>query len=320
MEKILETLETKSRKALEMVKKQLLSKKIENKEIQQALEYYAKNWDDTLHPGIIATACEAIGGDAKESLPIQVAMLFLTAAIDIHDDIIDESQIKNGKHTVFGKFGRDITLLVGDGILLQGMTMINSYVGKVPTKTMKDLISTIENGFTEAGVAQALELGFKGRVNVDPDDYFEVLKKKAAILETHTRIGALIGGGTQSEINALGEYGRILGTLILLRDELIDVFEAQELGNKMKSGCLPLPILYTFKNSQTKEKILKILSKPKISEEDAESIVDIVFAEKSVESLRKEMESLVVKARRIISKLRQKEELESLLMATLEAI
>jgi len=318
MKKALETLEIKGRKALETAKRQLLLNKTESEKLWQALEYYAENWEDTLHSGMLAVACEAVGGNAEESLCMQVAMLFLTAAIDIHDDIIDGSRIKNGKYTVFGKFGKNITLLVGDGIMIKGMIMLNKCGRKFSTRTMEAIVSTIETALTEAGIAHVLELGLRGKISLTPEKYLYVLNKKASILEAHTRIGALIGRGTQSEIEALGEFGRILGTLIIVRDEFIDVFEAQELKDRMKNGCLPLPMLYTFENPKAKAKILNILSKPKIPEEDMELIVDIVFREKKVESFKNEMESLAKKASRIASKLANKGQLDLLITASLE--
>lgn len=318
MEEASKILGIKSRKALEIAKQQLLLDKTESEKLCQALEYYAKNWDDTLHPGMIAVVCEAVGGDVEESLWMQVAMLFLTAAIDIHDDIIDGSQIKNGKYTVFGKFGKDVTLLVGDGIMMKGMTMLHKYGRKFPARTMEAIVSTIETTFTEAGIAHTLELSFRGKTDLNPEKYFYVLKKKAAILEAHTRIGALIGRGTQTDIKALGEYGRILGTLITLRDEFIDIFEAQELNDRIKNGYLPLPLLYAFENPQAKVKVMNILSKPKILEEDMELIVDIVFKEKKVESLKNEMKSLAKRALQIASNLTENTKLNLLITASLE--
>jgi len=320
MKQTLEILEMRSKKALEMAKQQLSLDRIENKKLRQALEYYAKNWDDTLHPGIIAVACEAVGGNVEESLLMQVPMLFLTAAVDIHDDVIDGSQTKNGRQTVFGRFGRDLALLVGDGLLLKGMTMLYRYGRKLPAETMDAIVSTIETAFVEAGDAHILEICFKGKTDLNPEEYFRLLKKKASILEAHMRIGALVGGGTQDEIEILTECGRILGTLIILRDEFIDLFEAQELSNRMKNGCLPLPMIYAFEDPAVKETILKILSKSKISEKDTELIVDIVFRDKKVESLRNEMENFSKKALQIVSSLRKKAPLESLLVASLEDI
>lgn len=320
MKQTLQILEMKSQKALESAKQQLLLDKIESKKLRQALEYYANNWDDTLHPGIIAIACEAVGGNMEESLPMQVSMLFLTAAIDVHDDVIDGSKIKNGKFTVFGKFGKDLALLVGDGLLLKGMTLLYKNIKRLPTQTMDSMVETIDTAFTEAGDAHTLEISYKTRLDLSPEKHLQVIKKKASILEAHTRIGALIGKGTRNEIEIMSEFGRVLGTLIMLRDEFIDLFEAQELNDRIKNGCLPLPIIYSLKNPTVKEKIMNIVSRPKISGKDAELIVDTIFKSKEVESLTTMMKNLATRALQIVSGLEKSKTLESLIRASIEDI
>jgi geranylgeranyl pyrophosphate synthase len=320
MKEILTILEKKSTRALDKAKEQLFTPTIKNRKLHQALAYYAKNWDDTLHPGIMAIACEAVGGNDDDVLLMQIPMLLLTAAIDIHDDVLDGSRVKNGKPTVFGKFGEGVALLLGDGLLLKGMTVACKNVEKIPTEHMRAIISTIETAFAEAGDAHTLELGFKGKANLDPKECFDVIKKKSSILEAHTRIGAIVGNGTTNQIKNLGEYGRILGTLITLRDEFIDMFETQEISDRIKNGCLPLPVIYAFKNPVQKDEIMKILSKKELSKKDAEQIVDIVFQSHMVEHLKQEMKTLSEIAVRMVSDLRAKQALYSLLQASLEDI
>jgi geranylgeranyl pyrophosphate synthase len=145
-----------------------------------------------------------------------------------------------------------------------------------------------------------------------------MLEKKASVLEAHTRIGALVGNGKKNQIESLTQYGRILGTLIILRDEFIDLFEPQELSDRMKNGCLPLPMIYAFKNPEVRKGVMKILSKPKISRNDAETIVDFVFQDQKVKCLRNEMEDLSKKASKLTAGLCQQQNLHLLVTALLE--
>ncbi|MFQ6064776.1 MAG: hypothetical protein ACE5L6_04790, partial [Candidatus Bathyarchaeia archaeon] len=89
-----------------------------------------------------------------------------------------------------------------------------------------------------------------------------------------------------------GSYGRTLGILLSIREDFIDVFEPDELQNRFRNECLPLPILYAFKNPHTKKVILEYLSRPDVSDKDAEMVVDIVFEEENVEMLRNKVKSL----------------------------
>ncbi|MGB8779389.1 MAG: polyprenyl synthetase family protein [Candidatus Bathyarchaeia archaeon] len=67
-------------------------------------------------------ACEAIGADPDSVLPVQAAITMMAAAFDIHDDFIDESKAKHGVLTVFGKFGKNVALLLGEAFLTEGFT------------------------------------------------------------------------------------------------------------------------------------------------------------------------------------------------------
>jgi len=321
MGKVLEIFRERSTKPLDLARKEILEMNIESQKAREALKYYTKNWDDITHPGILSIACEAVGGNPVDAIPIQVVMLLLAAAIDIHDDIIDQSKIKNGKPTIFGKFGKDMALLVGDALLMKSFTLLYKCEEKFPQKTVSALFDTIENTLFEMGNAHLLEIHFKGRLDVIPDEYLKVIEKKAANVEAQTRIGAIIGKSTKNEIEALGKYGRILGILITLREEFIDVFEPEELHNRMKNECLPLPILYAFQNPQVKKKILKKLAKGKISENTADEIVEIVLSSKEVQKLKGIMQKISEEALDIVyqsPELYIKPMLTLLLRATLE--
>jgi len=296
IEQVQRLLEERSQKSLEIAKKEILQERMECKEINDAFMYYVKNWNDVVHPGLLSIACEAVGGSADETIPIQVVMLLLTAAVDIHDDIIDGSKTKYGKPTVFARFGKDIALLVGDAFLMKALILLHKLEKQFPAEKMDAIWNIINSRFFELGDAEAFEASLKGNINVSPEEYFQILKMKASTSEAHMRIGAIVGGGEQDIVDLIGNYGRTLGILIGIREDFIDVFEPEELQNRIRNECLPLPILYAFKNPQTKKIILDYLSKRKISDKDAERIVDIIFKEESVEMLRNKVKRLAEEA------------------------
>jgi geranylgeranyl diphosphate synthase type I len=296
IEQVQRLLEERSQKSLEIAKKEILQEKMKCKEINDAFMYYVRNWNDVVHPGLVSIACEAAGGSADESIPIQVVMLLLTAALDMHDDVIDESKTKYGKPTVFGKFGKDIALLVGDAFLMKALVLLHKLENQIPKETMDTIWNIINSRFFEMGDAEALEASLKGNIDISPEESFQILKMKASTFEAHMRIGAIVGGGEQDVVDLIGNYGRTLGILIGIREDFIDVFEPEELQNRFKNECLPLPVLYAFKNPQTKKIILDYLSKREISEKDAERIVDIIFEDENVEMLRNKIKRLAAEA------------------------
>lgn len=321
LEKALQLLEAKSKKAIEMAKNEMLSVNVKDRRLKDALEYYAWNLDDSLHPGILALAYESVGKHAGIPVEIQAAMLFLTSAIDIHDDIIDESLTKNGRPTIFGKFGRDIALLVGDGMLLKGMSILYDCREMSPRWKMDAVISTVLSSFYEAGDAHAMEILFKTRGNTSPQRYYNILNKKAAILECHTRIGAIVGGASSSQIKMLGRYGRLIGLLILLRDEFIDIFEPEELVTRIQKGYPPLPVLYSLKNPKIGKFVRDIMFKSKfVKEEETNTFINTILEDTMITAFRKKMEKLVEEALNSISKVPRNEKLKIIALSTIEGL
>ena len=276
MEQVQKILEERGRKALEMARKTVLEEEIECKEVREALKYFmTEYWHDVARPALLSLVCEAVGGDPEITTPIAVSMSLISGGIDIHDDIIDQSKSKGSRPTVLGKFGRDIALLVGDALLFKGFTLLHGAIKeRIPPEKVAAIINIIKKTFFELGDAEALELQFRGRTDITPEEYLRVVRKKAADVEAHTRISAILGGSSKEEIESIGEYGRLLGMIILLRDDWIDMVEFEEISHRIKREHLPLPLLYALQSPKTRSKLSSILFKKTITKRDARIILE----------------------------------------------
>jgi geranylgeranyl pyrophosphate synthase len=278
IEKIQKVFKKRGKKALEMARKEILQEKLECKEAKEALAYFVtKYWHDLARPSLLSLVCEAVGGDPELTTPIAIPMMLISGAIDIHDDIIDQSKRKYGRLTVYGRYGNDIALLVGDSLLFKGLTLLNKSEGKgIPFEKIGIIIDIIKNMFFELGDAEALELRFRGDLNVSPKAYLQVIRKKAADVEAHTRVGAILGNASLKMTEALSEYGRLLGMLIILRDDWMDVFDVEESCNRVRKESLPLPLLFGLGNPLVKDKLTSILLQKTVTRKNAESILEII--------------------------------------------
>jgi geranylgeranyl pyrophosphate synthase len=303
---IIQELGKRSLKCHEFVKESLLSEKIEHQELRQALEHYFSYWNDFSHPGIFSIACEAVGEDPSKQVEAQAAMAMLAAAFDIHDDIVDGSKTKHGCLTVFGKYGKDIALLLGNAFMIDGFTLMGKTVGRLPRQKSALVFSTLKTSFFVVGNAHASELRLKRRLEASPDEYIEILKGKAASVEADMRIAALFGGGSPKEAETLARYGRILGTLATLREEFIDLFEVEELNQRLKGEAFPIPLLYALQDKESRGKIKEIIKKGKLDSRDVEKLLDIVLGSKAVAHLRERMQNLVKEASERTNSMRNK--------------
>jgi geranylgeranyl diphosphate synthase type I len=278
MNQVQRIFEERGKKPLEMARNTVLKEKIESKEVQDALHYFmTEYWHDVARPALLSLVCEAVGGDPDVTVPIAIPMSLISGAIDIHDDIIDQSKTKGERFTVFGKFGKNIALLVGDALIFKGFNTLYEAVEQgVSAQKIAVVTNIIKQTFFELGDAEALEIQFRGRTDVSPEEYILTVRKKAADVEAHTRISAMLGDASQEQIQTLGEYGRLLGMLIILRDEMIDILDQEELVHRIRKEHLPLPLIYALQDSKIKSQFYKIVENNELTAEDYQKVLSMV--------------------------------------------
>ncbi len=269
-----------------------LEEQIDYKPLREALEYFFESWFDILHPALISLSCEAVGGDKNQTVKFGAAVVLLAAGADIHDDIIDHSTCKGQNLTVFGKFGQDLAILAGDALILKGTYLLHEACEPYTNSQRQRILESIKNTFFEicSGVAKETEL--RGSTSFSLEEFLSIVERKVAAVEATMMIGALIGGGSDQQIAVLSHYGRIYGMLLSLRDEFVDVFEADEITNRLKNECLPLPIVLALQED-SKNQLLSDYLKKEITDENLEKIVDLSFDCKASRELVARMKNMI---------------------------
>ena len=286
-----------------------------------AIKYFMEEfWYDYFHPALISFACEAVGGNIEDTINISAALVLLAGAADIHDDIIDESKIKKPFVTVYGKFGRDVAMLSADALLMQGFYVLNEELKPLSEEKQKSILDSVKQSYLKLCAGEAKEASWKGKTEISTKNYMEVIKQKSAASETATRIGAIFGGGTDREIELMGHYGRTYGVLMTIRNEFIDMFEPEELMNRYRNECLPLPVLLAFQDSSIKTEIIQLLEK-ELTEKSIERILDLSIDFKENHALIGDMKKWVEDEISMLhTNIRCREDLVQLLRAVLEDI
>lgn len=292
MERVQRMMEERGAKPLDMARKKVLQMLTRTRgELREALNYLLTEcWQDLAKPALIPLSCETVGGKPETTIPITAAITLVTIGVGVHDDIIDQSKTKGGRTTIFGKFGMGTAIVAGRTLMIEGLASL--FESGVPTDKIPIINSIIEKGFRELGNAEGLALELRGRLDVPPQKYMRVMEMKASIYEAQARVGAIMGDGAEKEVAVLGEFGRILGVLVTIRDEFVDMFDAHEIKRRMVNECLPLPVLYALQNVNAKGKILAMLGKEKLEEKDMCRLREIVFETKEVKALKEKIRDL----------------------------
>jgi len=327
IERVQRIMEERGTKPLDMARKEILQGDIKDVEVQEVMNYFVNEWWErirpfVLGPTVISLACEAVGGNPELATPIAASILLIGSGIEMHDDIIDRSKTKKSVLTVFGKFGADMALIAGRTLMVKGLTLLHeTSIEDVPAKDIVSISDVIQKMFFEYGNAVGLALELRGKLDIPPEKYMYITGKKGSVIEGQAQIGAMVGGGTAEEIEALGKYGRILGTLSTIRGEFGDMFEVDELDHRRTNECLPLPILFALQNPKVKKRTIHILEKETLAKKDADTLVDVIYGTKQVKSLRKKMQKLAEEANLALVPLPYSESVEAFklfVLATLE--
>lgn len=299
---VLQLFEERGKEASETAKKAILeeAEEIEYAPVREALRYLAGYWVDTTRPALLSIACEAVGGDPNAANPIAAPLTLICEAVDLHDDIIDQSVKKKNHLTLYGKFGKDITMLIGDALLFKGFTLLNEAETEISHEKMEAILRITKNLFFELGEAEALEISFRRRLDVRVEDYLSMVRRKAADFEAYMRISATLANASKKETETLAQYGRILGVLVILGDDNSDMFDTNELANRIANEALPFPILLALENEKLRKKLLPVLQKRKVTKKEADGILGLVYSAGIFETTGAHLKNLINEGKRLL--------------------
>ncbi|MGA2387058.1 MAG: polyprenyl synthetase family protein [Candidatus Bathyarchaeia archaeon] len=290
MEQVKAILIARSKEAMQLARQAVVEEQFKSETLQEALRYFMMEfWFDASHPTLLSMACEAVGGDSNETVEVGASLSLLAGAADIHDDIIDISLTKDSKPTVFGKFGKEIAIIASDVLWIKGMHLLSKACEAFPSGKKHAIQTLITQALFDIGSAEAKETCLKGISDLKPEDYLGLIELKVSIAAASAQVGGIIGNGTVEQIESLRQFGKTLGVLMTVRDEFIDMFELEELTNRFKNECLPLPILYAFQDETLARKVMSLLKKPRTTEGDLKEILDLVTNAKPVQKLAADM-------------------------------
>ena len=260
--------------------RQVAVSQVKDAKLLEALEDVRSYWRDFNRPTLSSMSCEAVGGDNKLAEDAGLMFTLASAGFGIHDDILDKSSNKHLRRTILGLHGIDTALLVGDLLIVKAWTMAHEMFRKTsnPTK-IADVLNVYGNLSVEICEAEFMETQCRRKVDTELTFYEKVLWKEMAETEACCRIGAMIGDGSQCEVEALSEFGRRIGFISRLANELEDCLNIKgDLLHRIEYESLPLPLLYAAQYSpQNYTKIEKILAKKHFVPEDAQALLKLCF-------------------------------------------
>lgn len=209
--------------------------------IRQISEYIIGSGGKRLRPMLVILASRACGYQGKDHVTLAAIIEFIHTATLLHDDVVDESDLRRGKESAHAVWGNAASVLVGDFLYSRSFQMM---VG-VDSMRIMEILANTTNTIAEGEVEQLLNMHDP---EVSQERYFSVIEKKTArLFEAACQLGAVLNGRDDLE-SALAIFGRELGTAFQVADDVLDyVAEPGALGKNsgddLAEGKTTLPLI-----------------------------------------------------------------------------
>lgn len=215
--------------------------------VRQVAEYIINGGGKRLRPIVVLLTARALGYDGLDHYELAAVVEFIHTATLLHDDVVDESQLRRGQDTANARFGNAASVLVGDFLYSRAFQMMVTVKNMRVMEVLADATNTIAEG-------EVLQLMNRHDPDVNEEAYMRVIRYKTArLFDAAGRLGAIVAGCDRAMEEALGAYGMHLGTAFQLIDDMLDYFGDREtmgkhVGSDLAEGKPTLPLLHVMRN------------------------------------------------------------------------
>jgi octaprenyl-diphosphate synthase len=231
--------------------------------ITTVAHYITQNGGKRVRPAILLLAARMAGYTGNKAVECAAALEFCHTATLLHDDVIDNAELRRGRKSANAKWGNHASVLIGDFFYCRASEMFaNSDSLKV--------VQLITRAMRETTEGETLEITKSNSFDITEDDYLKIIHAKTAILiATAAEMGGLLGNVSEELIRGLKEYGTSLGIAFQLADDVLDYVSDEEnfgktQGTDLREGKLTLPIIVALKHADESE--VRMLKDALISE------------------------------------------------------
>ena len=223
--------------------------------VNSVSHYIINSGGKRLRPLLVLLAARACGYQGDKHILSAVIIEFIHTATLLHDDVVDDSELRRGQNTANSVFGNQASVLVGDFLYSRSFQLMV----QVGHMRIMDVLADATNAIAEGEVLQLMNCN-------DPEtseqNYLDVIYRKTAkLFEAGMLIGAILAGQTRAVEDSLVEYGRKLGCAFQLVDDALDYGAGnaelgKNIGDDLAEGKPTLPLIYALKKAPAEEQII----------------------------------------------------------------
>ncbi|MEO9308205.1 MAG: polyprenyl synthetase family protein [Nitrososphaera sp.] len=259
----------------------------EPRELYSAASYLIEHGGKRLRPYMVIKSCQIVGGNKKQAMAAAAAVEMVHNFTLVHDDIMDNDEMRHGVPTVHMRFGMPVGILAGDLLFSRAFeTISNPYFGKTASIGL-NLVSTLAKACTDVCEGQTLDINMAKSSKIPSEDqYIKMIEKKtSSLFVASCAMGAISADKNDADVKRLSTFGRNLGIAFQIIDDLIGVtgdpkITKKPVGNDIREGKKSLPILMAIKKASKQERriILKAFGNHTASKTEVQKAVSTIAA------------------------------------------
>lgn len=278
--------------------------------LYKASAHLIVNGGKRLRPYLVMKSCQMLGGSTKNALSAAAAIEMVHNFTLVHDDIMDNDEMRHGVPTVHTRFGMPLAILAGDVLFSKAFEMVS--VDKVHnSKVSSGLVSRLAKACVDVCEGQVLDIKMaEGKKIPTKSEYITMIEKKtSALFEVSCAMGAICANSTQADVTNLSSFGRNLGVSFQITDDFIGVLgdpkvTKKPVGNDLREGKKSLPILLAIQKADPKSKrlILKVFGNPRATKSEIASAIQAMRTLQIERDVRKAALDYTQKAKHALAK------------------
>ena len=288
--------------------------------LSQVLEHIRSRGGKRMRPMLILLIAKNYGGISSVTQHSAVGLELLHTASLVHDDVVDESKERRGQASVNAEYNNKVAVLVGDYVLSTALLNVALTNNTHIVQSLAELGRTLSNG-------EILQLSNIQNSEFSEEVYYEVIKMKtAALFEACCEIGAMSANATEEDLEKAKTFGRNLGIIFQIRDDIFDYYDSKEIGkptgNDMSEGKLTLPVLYALNSTHDSEmeEIARKVKRNDVTRYEIARLVDFTKNNGGIEYAERKMLELRQKCMEFIDSESVSEEIRTSLTAYIDYV
>ena len=208
----------------------------EPEQLYKPILYSMSGGGKRIRPTLLLLACEAFGGDVQQALPAAAAVEMFHNFTLLHDDIMDNAEVRRGKPSVYASWGNNVAILSGDAMMICSYRLLS----KVPSEKLASIMEIFTTTALQVCEGQQYDMDFESRQKVSVVEYMHMIELKTSVLLAGAAaIGAVLGDASEEDCRQIYRYALELGLAFQLQDDLLDSYGTQEeLGKRIGGDIL----------------------------------------------------------------------------------